>query len=321
MMVTLDDLLARIHFIRLDLNTEFRGVTYREIALIQGPHGWGEFSPFLEYEAEEASRWLASGIEAAFTESYPLTSKKVRINATLPAVAVDAIPQVMSQYPGARSVKVKVTGDERSDLERIQKAEQIAPGIKIRIDVNGIWSVDEAISRINTLDEALEGGLEYVEQPCATLEEMRAVKKGVGVRLALDETLRKSADPLTLDLKGACDLLVLKVTPLGGIANSLAIARHHQLPVVVSSALESAVGISRGATLVAELGKLFGDQLFDAGLATGALFKEDVHHIEITDGEIEVKDLLVKEIDRFQLERERIEWWQNRVRDCYQVLA
>lgn len=317
-MVDLQELLDSIHLIRLDLNTPFRGVTTREIALIEGPYGWGEFSPFLEYGAQESSRWLASGIEAAFEEPFPQLLNKVRVNATMPAIDdPDQIASLMARYPGVKTVKVKVTQDERADLARIQQVQEVAPGIRIRIDVNGSWRLYQAQERLRALRERLGDQLEYVEQPCSTLEELRELKKYCEVPIALDEILRKADDPLALDLDDACDLLVLKVSPLGGIGASLRVANHYGLPVVVSSALESAVGIARGVRLQSALG----NQVFDAGLATGSLFHSDIAHLDINNGEIDVSDVIPRDLEEFALEEERTAWWQNRVRESYQVLA
>lgn len=317
-MVDLQELLDSIHLIRLDLNTPFRGVTTREIALIEGPYGWGEFSPFLEYGAQESSRWLASGIEAAFEEPFPQLLNKVRVNATMPAIDdPDQIASLMARYPGVKTVKVKATQDERADLARIQQVQEVAPGIRIRIDVNGSWRLYQAQERLRALRERLGDQLEYVEQPCSTLEELRELKKYCEVPIALDEILRKADDPLALDLDDACDLLVLKVSPLGGIGASLRVANHYGLPVVVSSALESAVGIARGVRLQSALG----NQVFDAGLATGSLFHSDIAHLDINNGEIDVSDVIPRDLEEFALEEERTAWWQNRVRESYQVLA
>jgi len=317
-MVDLKELLDSIHLIRLDLNTPFRGVTSREIALIEGPYGWGEFSPFLEYGAKESSRWLVSGIEAAFEEPFPRLLERVRVNATMPAINdPDQIATLMARYPGVKTVKVKVTEDERADFFRIERVQEVAPGIRIRIDVNGSWSVNQARERLRSLFEQLDDQLEYVEQPCNSLEELRELKGKCDVPIALDEILRKADDPLALDLRDACDLLVLKVSPLGGIGKCMQIAHHFGLPVVVSSALESAVGIARGLRLQSALG----NQVFDAGLATGSLFQSDIAHLKITDGEIDVSDVIPRALDEFELEEERTEWWQNRVCESYQVLA
>ncbi|MBM3720135.1 MAG: O-succinylbenzoate synthase [Actinobacteria bacterium] len=317
-MVDLQELLDSIHLIKLDLNTPFRGVTSREIALIEGPYGWGEFSPFLEYGAKESSRWLASGIEAAFEEPFPRLLEKVRVNATMPAINdPDQIATLMALYPGVKTVKVKVTEDESADFSRIERVQEAAPGIRIRIDVNGSWSLNQAEERLRSLLKRLDDELEYVEQPCNSLEELRVLKGNCDVPIALDEILRKADEPLALDLRDACDLLVLKVSPLGGIGKCMQIADHFGLPVVVSSALESAVGIARGLRLQSALG----NQVFDAGLATGSLFKSDIAYLKIADGEIDVSDVIPRALDEFELEEQRTEWWQNRVRESYQVLA
>ncbi len=315
--VDLSEILASLHVVRLPMRTRFRGIDYREIALFEGPFGWGEFSPFLEYEARESARWLRAGIEAAFEAPFPLMRERVRINATLPALdEEEEIERVLSWYPGARTVKIKVSEDQERNLARIAKVKSLHPEMAIRLDFNGSLTADQAIRFL----EPLASEIDYVEQPCESIEELRALKSAIDIKVAADEVIRKSDDPLALDLSGAADIVILKVSPLGGIRASLGIADHFNLPVVVSSALESAVGISTGLHLAATLA----DEPGASGLATGVLFTEDLAEQRIEDGSIEVKK--VSSIDRFALdslavESERLTWWQNRLRESYEVLV
>lgn len=312
----LTEVLASLHVVRLPMRTRFRGIDYREVALFEGPYGWGEFSPFLEYDAIESSEWLRAGLEAAFEAPIPLRREVIEINATLPAVdSVDEIEELLALYPGARTVKIKVTDDQERNLARIRKVQGIAPSIKIRIDVNGAWSVAQAVEFL----EPIKDQIEYVEQPCATIEELREVKRRVDVKIAADEVIRKSADPFAIDLQGAADLVILKVSPLGGIRRAMKIAAHHKLPTVISSALESAVGIAHGLRLAAALKS----EPAASGLATGVLFTEDVARIPIESGRIDI--VQIPPIDRASLERlavesDRFTWWQNRLRESFEVL-
>ena len=233
----LNEILASLQVLSLPTRTNFRSVTKREVALFQGPNGWGEFSPFLEYEAEEASYWLGAGIEAAFGQ-LPLTQRdEIEINATLPSVdsKID-IENILSWYPGAKVVKIKVGGELNLDIARIENALAVNPKFKIRLDVNGGWSVKEAIDAVAQIVERFGiETFEYIEQPVATVEELRELQLPIPV--VGDEVIRKAQDPFAIDLNGAVDILMLKVSPLGGIERAKAIAAHHKLPVVVSSAL------------------------------------------------------------------------------------
>lgn len=312
----LSEILASLRVLRLPMRTLFRGIESREVALFEGPYGWGEFSPFLEYGAIESSRWLQAGIEAAFHPPVPTLRKMVSINATLPAVDDPSeIARILSWYPGARRVKIKVTEDHARNIARIEEVRRLFPSILIRLDLNGAMGVDEAV----TFLEPLAGGIEYVEQPCETIEELRELKSRIDIKVAADEVIRKSKEPLSIDLSGAADLIVLKSSPLGGIKAAMAIADHFALPVVVSSALESAVGISQGLHLAASLKQ----EPTASGLATGVLFTHDVARHEIEDGAIEVKNLSSIDrsaLDSLAVESERFSWWQDRFRESYEVL-
>jgi O-succinylbenzoate synthase len=266
----LNEILATLQVLSLPTRTNFRSVTKREVALFKGPNGWGEFSPFLEYEKEEASYWLGAGIEAAFGELPKLQRDEIEINATLPAVDSEIdVERILNWYPGAKVVKIKVGDNLEADINRIQNAINFYEDFKIRLDVNGGWSVKQAEDSIARIIERFGiERFEYIEQPVATLEELRELKLPIPV--AGDEVIRKAKDPFSVDLQGAVDILMLKVSPLGGIARSLEIAKHHNLPTVVSSALESAVGISQGIRLAASLPQLN----YACGLATGKLLSK-----------------------------------------------
>ncbi len=306
----LDDLLATLRVITLPTRTNFRGVTYREVALMQGPHGWGEFSPFLEYDDNECRPWLASAMEAATVARPERFRDAIAVNGTTPELNnVKELESLMESYSGVKTFKVKVGRNLGEDIARIARVRSLAPKAAIRVDVNGLWSVDEALTHLYAYYEEI-GPLEYVEQPCATVEELRELKAKIKIplRIAADEIIRKAADPCTVDLTGAADIVMLKVQPLGGIQRSLEIAAHHGLPVVVSSALESAIGIEYGLDLAASVK----DLTFDCGLATGSLLASDVAEHKITDGKITLGQIS-PQLDGLDVSADRYEWWKNRI--------
>jgi O-succinylbenzoate synthase len=293
------------------MKTKFRGITVREVALIKGEYGWAEFSPFLEYDDAESAPWLASAIEAATTPKPKLYRTSVAINGTIPALndPVD-LKKVVDSFPGVNTFKVKVGTNLAEDLARIDVIRKLQPQAKIRIDVNGLWSVDQAETFLNAAGE-----IEYAEQPCATITELRELKSRTSVKIVGDEILRKAVDPFAIDLAGAIDYLMLKVQPLGGIKRAHALAEHHNLPVVVSSALESAVGINYGLTLAAS----FEEMNFDCGLGTGSLLAVDVAQLPIVDGKIEISEF-EPQLDGLDVASDRFEWWKNRIMRTAELL-
>ena len=304
-------LLDTLRVIALPMKTKFRGITVREVALIKGSHGWGEFSPFLEYDDAEAAPWLASAIEAATTPRPKLYRTSVAINGTIPALNdPDDLKRVVDSYRGANTFKVKVGTNLAEDLARVNFIRDLRPQAKIRIDVNGLWSVDQAETFLSTVGE-----IEYVEQPCATVAELRELKSRTSVKIVGDEVLRKAADPFAIDLVGAVDYLMLKVQPLGGIKRAHALAEHHDLPVVVSSALESAIGINYGLSLAAS----FEEMNFDCGLGTGSLLAADVAQLPIVDGKIEISEF-EPQLAGLDVASDRFEWWKNRIMRTAELL-
>jgi O-succinylbenzoate synthase len=296
------------------MRTTFRSLDIRETALFKGENGWGEFAPFVEYSDQESLPWLESAIEAADKALSPALRESIPINATVPASNDESeIEQILSWYPGVATVKIKVGTGIKEDLARVQEVRKHLPKAKVRIDVNGSWIVKEALSNINTIYEVTGDLLEYVEQPVASLDELKQLKEGmsVDVKIAGDEVLRKAKDPFAISLDGAIDILMLKVSPLGGIKRAMDLAIHHKLPVVVSSALESAVGISHGLALAARVPNLD----YACGLGTSALFNQDVSDIPIISGAIKVKNYPIEivQIERHELKGERLEWWRNRI--------
>ena len=311
------ELLSTMRVVALPMKTNFRGVTVREVALFKGEYGWGEFSPFLEYGDQESSLWLASAIEAATSPRPARLRSSIPVNGTIPATNdKKVIDELVASYPGVTTFKVKVGENLGEDIARLARIRSLGRKVNIRIDVNGLWSVDEALTNLYAFYENV-GPFEYVEQPCATVEELRELKSKIHIplKIAADEVIRKAADPFSLDLEGAADIVMLKVQPLGGIKRSLAIAEHHGIPAVVSSALESAVGINYGLELAASLTEL----KYDCGLATGSLMSANVDDLPISDGSIDVSDLDIK-LDGLEVAPDRYEWWKNRAMRCAEVL-
>lgn len=312
MLPSADEILERAHVVALPMAVKFRGVTTREALLIDGPASWGEFSPFTEYGPQESAAWLRAGIEAAFA-GLPSAEGSVEVNGTIPAVA-DVEP-VLARYPGVSTFKIKVAEKGQSlddDLRRVAAVRCLRPDATLRVDANRGWSVDEAVEAAEKLGE-----LEYIEQPCATVEELAEVRRRTKTPIAADESIRRAADPYRVAELQAADVAVCKVAPLGGVDKLLRIARDLDLDVTVASALDTAVGMDAG--LVAA--KLAGSRA--AGLATQRLFVEDVAEPrEITGGRMAVTRT-TPDPDRLhalQAPTARRDWWFERVRACVDVL-
>ena len=265
---------VREHVFAVPMRTRFRGTTVREGVLLEGPAGWGEFSPFLEYPPAVAAAWLRAAVEAAATGWPPAVRDTVPVNVTIPAVDPDTAHR-LTREGGCRTAKVKVAEPGQSldeDVARVEAVhDALGRGGRVRVDANGAWDVDTAERAIRALDRAA-GELEYVEQPCATVEELALVRRRVDVPIAADESIRRAEDPYRVRALAAADVAVLKVQPLGGVRACLDIAEGIGMPVVVSSALETSVGIAAGVALAAALPEL----PYACGLATVQLLTDDV---------------------------------------------
>jgi o-succinylbenzoate synthase len=316
---SLDDLLDGLRVVALPMRVRFRGIDVREVALIEGPQGWGEFGPFVEYEPAEAAHWLASAVEAAYEAAPVPLRDRIPINATVPAVEAARVPEVLARFPGARTAKVKVAERGQTladDVARVNAVRALVP--TVRVDANGGWTVAEAVSAVVAL--TADGPLEYVEQPCATVPELAEVRVLVDVPVAADESIRKADDPLRVVQSRAADVAVVKVAPLGGVRPLLDIAARIDVPVVVSSALDSAVGMSRGLLAAACLPEL----RHACGLGTGGLFVEDVAESLLpVDGYLPVGTVVpdAARLDALAATPERRQWWIERVAASYALLA
>jgi O-succinylbenzoate synthase len=299
----------------IPLRTRFRGITVREGALLEGPAGWGEFSPFLEYDAPTSAPWFACAREAADLGWPAAVRTSVPVNVTVPACSPERARQIVLASAGCRTAKVKVAetgqdpGEDEVRLEAVRDA--LGPDGLIRIDANGGWDVDEAVRRIGVLDRAA-GGLEYVEQPVAGVEDLALVRRKVSVPIAADESIRRAADPYRVRDLAAADIAVLKVQPLGGVRACLRIAEDIGLPVVVSSAIESSIGIAAGVALAAALPEL----PHACGLATVQLLTDDVviDPLLPVDGALPVRRPVIDpdRLARLAASPARVAHWQRR---------
>ena len=321
----LADLVSAARIVALPLRTKFRGLEEREVLLFEGPNGWAEWSPFIEYPDEEAAVWLNAALDFAYGSLPQLHRHRIPVNATLPAVAPDLVEKVLNNFGEFSTVKIKVaeTGQGlQDDLDRIFKVRQLYPEAKIRLDANGGYDIATATLLANAM---YENGvpLEYLEQPVESIAEMAELKLQVnrfGIKIAADESVRKVSDPLAVAQANAADILVLKAAPLGGINRALEIAAEAELPVVISSALDSSVGLSMGAYLAASIP----DLEFDCGLATSALLAGDVTRepLRAESGFIDVRRVEVdkSKLEIFKAQDHREDWWLERLERVYKLL-
>ncbi len=316
------DLLQTLRVVALPMVTRFRGITVREAALLEGPEGWTEFAPFPEYDDREAARWLAAAIEYGWSSPPAARRDRVPVNATVPAVDAARVPGVLARFPGCRTAKVKVAEAGSvlaDDVARVAAVRDVlgAEG-RVRIDANAAWNVDEAEHALRALAPF---DLEYAEQPCASLDELLELRdriRDLAVPIAGDESVRRSDDPLAAASR--VDVVVLKAAPLGGIAAALRLAADSGTPAVVSSALDTSVGLAMGAHLAAALPEL----PHDCGLGTGALLAADVTDDPLLpgDGAIDVRRVVPsgRLLDRHAADAERTAWWRDRIRRCHALL-
>jgi len=329
------DLLAGARVVQLPLAVRFRGVDVREALLLRGPAGWGEFAPFVEYPDAEAARWLAAAVEAAWDAAPPAAVRDtVPVNATVPAVDAARVPDVLARFDGCTTAKVKVAEPGQhlqADVDRVAAVRDVLGRAgRIRVDANAAWSVEDAVTALAALAPY---GLEYAEQPCARLDDLRALRvalarAGLDVPVAADESVRRAEDPLRVVAAGAADVVIVKVAPLGGVRAALEVARvlgeAHGIPVVVSSALDTSVGLAAGVRLAAALPRL----PYACGLGTAALLAADVTEpplrpvggaicVAAAVGLAPSADLLAAHAAPPQ----RRAWWLDRLARCHALLV
>ena len=316
-----EQVLATAKVLSVPMRIKFRGVSTREVVIFEGPYGWAEWSPFPEYPDEEAAIWLKAALEFAYTDFQP-KARTVKVNATLPAV--DNVKEALEPFGKFEVVKIKVAEKGQSledDIRRLNTVLELYPDTRVRLDANGAFKIETALK----LSEYLlknKINLEYLEQPVKTIAEMAELKlklKSIGdIKIAADESVRKVSDPLAVAQANAADILVLKAAPLGGITNAIAIAKEAGLPVVVSSALETSIGLSMGAFLAAEL-----NSPYASGLGTAALLAEDVteHPLLPINGEIPVTKIKINEtkLEQQRATSETTERQMDRLERCLKV--
>lgn len=321
------DVAADARVVSIPMPVKFRGITHREALLLRGPAGWGEFSPFTEYGDGESSRWLLAALEAAWAGWPEPRRDRIDVNATVPAVPAADVASVLARFPGARTAKVKVAEPGQTladDVARVEAVrEQLGDGAAVRVDANAGWTVDEALTGLRALAGVR---LEYAEQPVPGVREMAELRRllvaeGLDVPIAADESIRKADDPLRVARAGAADIVIVKTAPLGGVRAALAIAAECGLPAVVSSALDTSVGIRAGLALAAALPEL----RHACGLATVGLLSADVAARPLLPvaGALPVGDIRVddEQLDRLAAPPDRRDWWLDRLRRCYSLLT
>ena len=311
--------LATLSVVQIPMRVRFRGVMVREAALVRGPQGWGEFSPFPEYDDAEASRWLAAAIEAGWDGWPDPVRTSIPVNATVPAVPAAEVAGILARYDGCTTAKVKVAeqGQQlKDDVDRVAAVRDVmGTQARIRVDANGGWTVAEATDALRRLAAY---GLEYAEQPCASVEELASLRvalarNDIDVLVAADESIRRTADPMRVVREQAADVIVIKVAPLGGVRAALDLAKECGLPTVVSSALDTSVGIRAGLALAAALPEL----PFACGLGTLELMAGDVTDDPLVPrgGSIALRELTIDEelLERWKAPADREQWWRERV--------
>ncbi len=325
-MPSLDELRATATVVALPMRVRFRGITVREALLLRGPAGWGEFAPFPEYDDVESAAWLRSAIESAWEGPPTPLRTSIPVNATVPAIAAARVPEILARFPGARTAKVKVAEKGQTLADDVARVVAVREHVDhVRVDANGGWTVDDAVQALAAL--TADGALQYAEQPCATVEELvelrrRLAERGVAVPIAADESIRRADDPLRVVRAGAADVAVVKVAPLGGMRAVVRLAEElagRGAKVVVSSALDTAVGIGAGLSAAAALPVLD----LACGLGTGGFFDADIAAARaMSNGELAVA-AVTPDPDRLAAlaaTPERTAWWLDRMARCHALL-
>lgn len=313
----LEQYCPELKILSLPLRNKFRGITTREVAIFRGAQGWSEFSPFLEYGDEESATWLQASLEAA-NEPWPtLLRKRIPINATVPVVAPQQVREILERFPGSTTVKVKIDGFE-DGAQVLDEILEINPDMRIRLDVNGGWSVPVASANLRAYHQRFGEVFDYVEQPVASLKELAELKPQIPIRIAADESIRKHLDADFQSFSQYADIAILKWQPLGGFAAAQKIAAEINLPVVISSALETGIGISHGLALAASFPK----NSLACGLGTVALFEADICSPSslVEDGYLEVKRREPGSYERYLAPIERADFWRQRILRTLSVL-
>ena len=302
----------KLQVVSIPVKANFRGVNFREIALFEGPAGWSEFSPFIEYSNKESSTWLKAAIEGATKEPPKPIRDQVEVNATLPNVKTDEVASILKGFQGCTSVKIKIN-DFLNDHLILEEVLRVIPKAKFRLDINGGWQLAEAVANLTNYVKEFPGQIDYVEQPCIDLVDIKSLRGKVNLKIAVDESIRKFLGSDLTKIREVADIAIIKWAPSGGISASLEIIEKIKLPVVISSALESSVGISHGVALASVVPNLYGA----CGLGTVSLLEGDITSKPLIaeDGFIKHRKITPDLIEQFKADPARLIWWQDRVNE------
>lgn len=305
----------QLQVVSIPVKANFRGLKFRELALFEGPAGWSEFSAFTEYQDKEAATWLAAAVEAANEPAPKPIRELIPINATLPNVKVSEVKQLLAGFNGCTTIKVKIN-DFISDHELLIETLTHIPKAKFRLDVNGGWSLDEAIANLQSYEQAFGELIEYVEQPCSDIADLNTIRSKTNLKIAVDESIRKFLGGDLVKLKEVADIAIIKWAPSGGITSALKIIENIGLPVVISSALDSSVGISHGLSLAATVPNLYGA----CGLGTVLLLEGDVTSAPLlpVSGFMRNHKVIPDRLTEFKAPPERQRWWQDRANAIFE---
>jgi len=304
-----------LQVVSIPVKNNFRGIKFREIALFEGPAGWSEFSPFVEYDNKQSITWLKASLEAATKPAPNPLRNEVMVNATLPNIKPSEVEKLLSNFDGCTTIKIKIN-DFIIDRELLIESLKYVPNAKFRLDINGGWTLDEAVVNLKNYGEEFAGLIDYVEQPCLDIADLKALKNETGIKIAVDESIRKFLGSDLTKLKDVADVAVIKWAPSGGISAALELIEQISLPVVISSALDSSVGISHGLALACAIPNLYGA----CGLATVDLLEGDVTSDSLIalNGVINNRRVTPDRISEFKVDIQRHKWWQDRADEIYE---
>lgn len=304
-----------LQVVSIPVKNNFRGVKSREIALFEGPAGWSEFSPFLEYNNKQSATWMRAALEAATKPAPTPLRNEVMVNATLPNIKPSEVEKVLSNFDGCTTIKIKIN-DFTIDRELLIESLKLVPNARFRLDINGGWTLDEAIVNLKNYEGEFAGLIDYVEQPCIDIADLKVLKNETRIKIAVDESIRNFLGSDLTKLKNVADIAIIKWAPSGGINAALDLINQISLPVVVSSALDSSVGISHGLALACAIPNLYGA----CGLATVALLGGDVTSDSLlaSKGVIANRKVTPDRISEFKVDNQRQKWWQDRADLIYE---
>jgi O-succinylbenzoate synthase len=305
----------KLQVVSIPVKANFRGINFREIALFEGPAGWSEFSPFIEYSNKESSTWLKAAIQGATKEPPKPIRDQVEINATLPNVKVSEVEDLLAGFNGCNTIKIKINDFETDQALLIECLKEV-PKAKFRLDVNGGWALEEAIANVQSYEKAFGSLIEYIEQPCTDFADLKSLRNSTGIKIAVDESIRKYLAGDLTKIKEVADIAIIKWAPTGGFDTALEVIEKIGLPVVISSALDSSVGISHGLSLAEAVPNLYGA----CGLGTVCLLEGDVtsNPLMPINGIIKNRKVIPDRIEEFKAESGRQKWWQDRANAVYE---